>query len=77
MVTSDELYEKGSEVLNRFRSGSPASPSQGPTSYDMVPGQRRLVAEWAFVAHLTGFEISYVYHIPLLIATHQIKKLGG
>ncbi len=48
MVSSDELYEKGSEVLNRFRSGSPVNPSQGPTSYDMVPGLRRLVAEWAF-----------------------------
>ena len=48
MATSEELYQKGMEVLNRFRSEGPPRATAGPTPYDMIPGLQRLVAEWVF-----------------------------
>ncbi len=48
MATSDELYQKGTEVLGRFRSGGGTGGIKGSPSYDAMPGLQRLVTEWAF-----------------------------
>ncbi len=47
MATSEELYQRGVEIVGRFR-GGPAGATPGSSSYDMIPGLRRLVTEWAF-----------------------------
>ena len=48
MSTSDELYERGRQLLARFRNGSQGGEPKGSPSYDVMPGLRRLIDEWAF-----------------------------
>ena len=61
MATSNELYEKGIAILNHFRGSNRDAPIQAPSSYDVMPGLHRLVAEWAFGGtwDRPGLEIKY------------------
>ena len=61
MATSNELYEKGIAILNHFRGSSRDTPIEAPSSYAVIPGLHRLVAEWAFGGtwDRPGLEIKY------------------
>ena len=56
-----ELYEKGIAILNHFRGSNRDAPIQAPSSYAVMPGLHRLVAEWAFGGtwDRSGLEIKY------------------
>lgn len=61
LAGSNELYEKGIAILNHFRGSTRDTPIQAPSSYDVMPGLHRLVAEWAFGGtwDRPGLEIKY------------------